>query len=148
MPRPLDRRLTTRDAVRSDLAYVVAPAGRARATIVVLHAWWGLTEVITGVCDDLAELGYVAVAPYFYGGEIASTPWKKLPRCVPRKALHADVAPDHRRGRTGQGGTRGGGGRSDRILDGWTLGVVVSEAISPGDSTDLGDHEVRRYPRR
>lgn len=58
---------------RSTDAYLAAPAGTARATVVVLHPWWGLTEVVTGVCDDLAELGYVAVAPDLYGGELAST---------------------------------------------------------------------------
>ncbi len=52
---------------------MVAPAQRARATVVVLHAWWGLTEVVTRVCDDLAALGYVAVAPDLYGGDVAST---------------------------------------------------------------------------
>lgn len=41
--------------------------------IAVLHAWWGLTPVITGVCDDLAELGYVAVAPDLYRGDVAAT---------------------------------------------------------------------------
>ena len=58
---------------RSTVAYTAAPAGSARATIVVLHAWWGVTDVVTGVCDDLAEVGYVAVAPDLYAGELAST---------------------------------------------------------------------------
>lgn len=59
--------------VRSETAYVAAPAGLPRATIAVLHAWWGLTPVVTGVCDDLARLGYVAVAPDLCGGEVASS---------------------------------------------------------------------------
>ena len=58
---------------RTDTAYLAAPAGRAHATIAVLHAWWGLTPVVTGVCDDLAALGFVAVAPDLYRGEVAST---------------------------------------------------------------------------
>jgi carboxymethylenebutenolidase len=41
--------------------------------VAVLHAWWGLTDVVTDVCDDLAELGYVAVAPDLYAGELAAT---------------------------------------------------------------------------
>ncbi len=61
-------------SARSSGAYTAAPAGPARATIVVLHAWWGLTDVVTGVCDDLAELGYVAVAPDLYAGKLAATP--------------------------------------------------------------------------
>lgn len=58
---------------RSAAGYVAVPAGRPRATVAVLHAWWGLTEVVTGVCDDLAGHGYVAVAPDLYGGEVATT---------------------------------------------------------------------------
>ena len=50
-----------------------APAGPPRAVIAVLHAWWGLTPVITRVCDDLADLGYVSVAPDLYRGEVAAT---------------------------------------------------------------------------
>lgn len=58
---------------RTPAAYVAAPEGQARATIAILHAWWGLNDVVTGVCDDLADLGYVAVAPDLYGGEVATT---------------------------------------------------------------------------
>lgn len=59
---------------RSDDAYTAVPARKARATVAVLHPWWGVTEVVTGVCDRLAELGYVAVAPDLFDGEIAATP--------------------------------------------------------------------------
>ncbi len=61
---------------RSTGAYIASPvlsATPARATVVVLHAWWGLTEVVTGVCDDLARLGYAAVAPDLYEGDLATT---------------------------------------------------------------------------
>lgn len=58
---------------RTRESYVAVPDGPARATVLVLHAWWGLTGVIAGVCDELAEIGYAAVAPDLYGGEVAST---------------------------------------------------------------------------
>lgn len=57
---------------RSALAYVVVPAQKPRATVAVLHAWWGVTEVVTGACDNLAEHGYVAVAPDLFGGAVAT----------------------------------------------------------------------------
>ncbi len=59
--------------MRTETGYVAAPSASPRATIIVLHAWWGLTPVITGVCDDLAQLGFLAVAPDLYHGEVAST---------------------------------------------------------------------------
>jgi carboxymethylenebutenolidase len=67
------RREAKTGSERSAARYVAVPAGRPRATVAVLHAWWGLTEVVTGVCDSLAERGYVAVAPDLYGGEVATT---------------------------------------------------------------------------
>ena len=58
---------------RTELAYVAVPAQQPRATVAVLHAWWGLNDVISGICDDLAALGYVAVAPDLYRGQVAPT---------------------------------------------------------------------------
>lgn len=46
----------------------------ARATVAVLHPWWGLTGAITDRCRDLARQGYLAVAPDLYRGEVADTP--------------------------------------------------------------------------
>src|SRR5688572_7125753 len=42
--------------------------------VLVLHAWWGLTDHFKGVCDRLGKNGYVAVAPDMFGGETADTP--------------------------------------------------------------------------
>jgi carboxymethylenebutenolidase len=37
--------------------------------VVVLHAWWGLTEPFRQVCDRLATAGFVALAPDLYRGK-------------------------------------------------------------------------------
>ncbi len=37
--------------------------------VIVLHAWWGLTEPFRQVCDRLAEAGFVALAPDLYRGK-------------------------------------------------------------------------------
>ena len=41
--------------------------------ILVLHAWWGLKPFFKQVCDQLAEHGYVALAPDLIKGRIANT---------------------------------------------------------------------------
>lgn len=51
------------------LALPDAPTGRG---ILVLHAWWGLTDHVRGVCERLAAEGYVALAPDLFGGQIAT----------------------------------------------------------------------------
>jgi carboxymethylenebutenolidase len=37
--------------------------------VLVLHAWWGLTQPFRQVCDRLAEAGFVALAPDLYRGK-------------------------------------------------------------------------------
>ena len=53
--------------------YLAAPASGEGAGVLVLHAWWGLNDTIKGVCDRLAEQGFVAFAPDLYHGKVAKT---------------------------------------------------------------------------
>jgi carboxymethylenebutenolidase len=48
--------------------YLAVPKQGAGPSVLVLHAWWGLTEVFTRVCDRLAAEGFVALAPDLYHG--------------------------------------------------------------------------------
>ena len=57
---------------RAVAGYRAAPAGGGPG-ILVLHAWWGMTEMFTGLCDRLASVGFVALVPDLYGGRTAST---------------------------------------------------------------------------
>lgn len=50
--------------------YLATPDGAAGAPgVIVLHAWWGLTEPFRQACDRLAEAGFVALAPDLYRGK-------------------------------------------------------------------------------
>lgn len=52
--------------------YLAAPdtaTGSGTPSVVVLHAWWGLTEPFRQVCDRLAAAGFVALAPDLYRGK-------------------------------------------------------------------------------
>lgn len=51
------------------LATPDGPAGEGAPAVVVLHAWWGLTEPFRQVCDRLAAAGFVALAPDLYRGK-------------------------------------------------------------------------------
>jgi carboxymethylenebutenolidase len=52
--------------------YLSAPSGGGPG-VLVLHAWWGLNDTVKTVCDRLASEGYVAFAPDFFEGQVATT---------------------------------------------------------------------------
>lgn len=54
--------------------YLARPNSKARGGILLLHAWWGLNNVIKDICECLAKEGYLVLAPDLYGGEIATAP--------------------------------------------------------------------------
>lgn len=55
--------------------YAVVPDSGSGPGILVLHSWWGLTPFFTGVCDRLADAGFVALAPDLHGNnQTADTP--------------------------------------------------------------------------
>ncbi len=53
--------------------YLALPSTGKGPGVLVLHAWWGLNATFKGVCDRLAEAGFVALAPDLYHGAIART---------------------------------------------------------------------------
>ncbi len=53
--------------------YLAVPESRSGPGVLVLHAWWGLTDFIRQFCDRLAQAGFVALAPDLYSGKTART---------------------------------------------------------------------------
>lgn len=53
--------------------HLAAPPSGMGPGILVLHAWWGLSDTIKDVCNKLSEQGFVAFAPDLYEGKLAST---------------------------------------------------------------------------
>jgi carboxymethylenebutenolidase len=53
--------------------YLAVPEHGSGPGVVVLHAWWGLTEPFRQVCDRLAGAGFVAFAPDLYHGKTTSS---------------------------------------------------------------------------
>ncbi len=60
------------DAQHAGTGYLALPEAPSGRGILVLHAWWGLTDHVRGVCDLLAAEGYVALAPDLFDGQVAT----------------------------------------------------------------------------
>jgi carboxymethylenebutenolidase len=58
---------------RTISAYLAVPAQGSGPCVLVLHAWWGLTEPFRRVCDRFAEAGFVALAPDLYHGKTTAS---------------------------------------------------------------------------
>ncbi len=53
--------------------YLATPVTGNGGAVLVLHAWWGLNDTFRGLCDRLADAGYLAFAPDLYHGRVANT---------------------------------------------------------------------------
>lgn len=53
--------------------YLAVPEQGSGPGVLVLHAWWGLTEPFQKVCDRLAQAGFVAFAPDLYHGKTTAS---------------------------------------------------------------------------
>ncbi|MEQ1786291.1 MAG: dienelactone hydrolase family protein [Acidimicrobiales bacterium] len=60
------------DSQHAGTGYLALPDAATGPGILVLHAWWGLTDHVRGVCDQLAQQGYVALAPDLFDGRVAT----------------------------------------------------------------------------
>ena len=58
---------------RTIRAYLAIPEQGSGPGVLVLHAWWGLTEPFRQVCDRFAEAGFVALAPDLYHGKTTAS---------------------------------------------------------------------------
>ena len=51
--------------------YLATPASGTGPGVLVIQEWWGLTDDLKRVSDQLAAVGFVALAPDLYHGEVA-----------------------------------------------------------------------------
>ena len=55
-------------------AYVAKPKGTPKGALLVLHEWWGLTDWVKHMADQLAGQGYLALAVDLYKGKVTEDP--------------------------------------------------------------------------
>ncbi len=55
-------------------AYANRPAAAPKGAVLIMHEWWGLNDWIRHEADEMAGLGYLALAPDLYDGKVAKSP--------------------------------------------------------------------------
>jgi carboxymethylenebutenolidase len=55
-------------------AYLAKPKGKPAGAILVIHEWWGLTDWVKHMADQLADQGYLALAVDLFKGKSTSDP--------------------------------------------------------------------------
>lgn len=114
---------------RTISGYLAVPEQGSGPGVVVLHAWWGLTEPFRQVCDRLAREGFVAFAPDLYHGKTTAS-------VEEAQALGAALDQDVERWRGDivaamqvlrqHGATHPAGGRGKFAIVGFSLGGAYS----------------------
>ena len=51
--------------------HLAVPESGKGPGVLVLHAWWGLNDFMRSFCDQLAQAGFVALAPDLFSGKVA-----------------------------------------------------------------------------
>jgi carboxymethylenebutenolidase len=61
-----------------DLAYFISGDRGSGPGVLVLHSFWGLTQSVKSLCDDLADHGYTVLAPDINFGELPASEQEAL----------------------------------------------------------------------
>jgi len=73
-PKPKGTMVDLKVGAETSQAYVAKPKGKASGALLVLHEWWGLTDWVKHMSDQLAAQGYLALAVDLYKGKATSDP--------------------------------------------------------------------------
>src|SRR2546423_10623939 len=73
-PEPRGQNITLKVGGESAKAYVAKPKGAPKGALLVFHEWCGLNDWVKHQADELAGLGYLALAIDLYKGKVATDP--------------------------------------------------------------------------
>jgi carboxymethylenebutenolidase len=73
-PKAQGHMIDLRVSGQDSQAYEADPKGKPKGAILVIHEWWGLNDWVKHDADELAKLGYLALAIDLYKGKVATDP--------------------------------------------------------------------------
>jgi carboxymethylenebutenolidase len=95
-----------REKIQAYLATPGVGASKGGPAVVVVQEWWGLDSWVKSAADRLAAMGYVAIAPDLYRGQVATEPQlaHELMRGLPDTRAVRDLRAASTWARSGPGG--------------------------------------------
>ena len=131
-PKPTGKTLALKVSGKSSKAYVARPKGKPQGAILVIHEWWGLNGWVKHQADELAKLGYLALAVDLYQGKVAINP---------KEAGEFMKAKDEKWGdqveEAGLEWLKANGGGAKLATIGWCMGGGESLKASLNDPKDV-----------
>src|SRR5215469_17975436 len=76
--------------VAGTMDYVARPKGTPKGGVLLLHEWWGLTDWVKHMADELAAQGYLALAVDLYKGKVTSDPKEAMALMKAMDEEHGD----------------------------------------------------------
>lgn len=131
-PRPTGKSVELKVSDRTSQAYVATPKGKARGAVLVVHEWWGLTDWVKHMADQLADQGYLALAVDLYQGKVTSDPKEAQALMQAKDEKWGDAVEE-----AGLEWLKANGGGARVATIGWCMGGGEALKASLNDPNDV-----------
>ena len=131
-PKPQGAAVDLQVSEQTSRAYVAKPKGAPRGAVLVVHEWWGLTDWVKHMADELAEEGYLALAVDLYKGKMTSDPKEASALMQAKDEKWGDAVEE-----AGLEWLKARGGGAKIATIGWCMGGGESLKASLNDPKDV-----------
>ena len=119
-------------AGKTSQAYLAKPKGAAKGAVLLVHEWWGLTDWVKHMADELAEEGYLALAVDLYQGKVTKDPKEAQALMQAKEEKWGDAVEE-----AGLEWLKAQGGGAKIATVGWCMGGGESLKASLNDPKDV-----------
>ena len=113
-------------------AYVAKPKGAPKGAVLLVHEWWGLTDWVKHMADELSEEGYLALAVDLYKGKMTADPKEANALMQGKDEKWGDAVEE-----AGLEWLKAQGGGAKLATIGWCMGGGESLKASLNDPKDV-----------
>ncbi len=131
-PKPMGSSVQLKVGAETSTAYVAKPKDKAKGAVLVVHEWWGLTDWVKHMADELAGQGYLALAVDLYKGKMTSDPKEAMALMQAKDETWGDAVEE-----AGIEWLKANSGGAKVATIGWCMGGGESLKASLNDPKDV-----------